>query len=78
MAGSESGEKSAQIKHCLQANTNMCVDFNVRDRRLIILLLTRIQIKNALKMDFFLKMLSDVLEWCELLWCFYQLFGLSF
>ncbi len=23
-------------------------------------------------------MLTDVLEWCGLLWCFYQLFGLSF
>ncbi len=23
-------------------------------------------------------MLIDGLEWCELLWCFYQLFGLSF
>ncbi len=37
-------------------------------------------------MDFFLittqlslhKMLTDGLEWCGLLWCFYQLFGLSF
>ncbi len=25
-----------------------------------------------------LKMLTDGLEWCGLLWCFYQLFGLSF
>ncbi len=25
-----------------------------------------------------LKMLTDGLEWCDLLWCFYQLFGLSF
>ncbi len=24
------------------------------------------------------KMLADGLEWCGLLWCFYQLFGLSF
>ncbi len=37
-------------------------------------------------MDFFLtntyfwllKMLTDGLEWCGLLWCLYQLFGLSF
>ncbi len=25
-----------------------------------------------------LQMLTDGLEWCGLLWCFYQLFGLSF
>ncbi len=41
-------------------------------------------VKNALMMDLFLtnmqlfKMLIDGLEWCRLLWCFYQLFGLSF
>ncbi len=43
---------------------------------------------NTLQMDLFvllqtcsfllLKTLTDGLEWCGLLWCFYQLFGLSF
>ncbi len=47
---------------------------------------TRILFKNILMMFFvlqtrsfcLLKMLTDGLEWCGLLWCFYQLFGLSF
>ncbi len=36
--------------------------------------------KHVLMRDFFLlhKTLTDGLEWCGLLWCFYQLFGLSF
>ncbi len=44
------------------------------------------EVKNTLFMDLFLnthcialhKMLTDGLEWCGLLWCFYHLFGLSF
>ncbi len=47
---------------------------------------THILFKNILMMFFvlqtcsfcLLKMLTDGLEWCGLLWCFYQLFGLSF
>ncbi len=28
--------------------------------------------------DFHYQTLTDEMEWCVLLWCFYQLFGLSF
>ncbi len=45
----------------------------------------RFEVKNTLMMNLFLtnsfwllKMLLDGLEWCGLLWCFYQMFGLSF
>ncbi len=42
---------------------------------------THILVKNVLMMDWMcsfclLKSLTDGLEWCGLLWCFYQLFGL--
>ncbi len=39
------------------------------------------EVKNIVMMNLFLlvlKTLTDGLEWCGLLWCFYQLFGLSF
>ncbi len=78
---SESGEKSAQIKHRLQTRTALnkyvagfwCkrqqqMDFSLEEVLLWI-------------MDYFLPFLfprPDGLEWCVLLWCFYQLFGLSF
>ncbi len=47
----------------------------------------RFKVKRVLMMDLFITniwsfslhmMLIDGLEWCGLLWCFYQLFGLSF
>ncbi len=47
----------------------------------------KVEVKNVLMIDLFflqtrsfslLETLTDGLEWCGLLWCFYQLFGLSF
>ncbi len=100
---SESGEKSAQIKHRLPVKTALkkCVDFDARDNRRwtfsldeallwimdsYLVLKRRLEVKNLLMMDTFCintQLLSsqDVnwwTGWCGLLWCFYQLFGLSF
>ncbi len=107
MVLSDSGEKSAQIKHCLQAKTvqnsskQICgwilmwettgdglFHWRMRYNGLWTHVLSW---SNSLKlkcliMDLFLKNVqlftsqdvTDGLEWCGLLWCFYQLFGLSF
>ncbi len=100
MVWSESGEKSAQIKHCLQVKTvlnNMWLDFDVRDNRRWTFSLEEAllwimdsyfgqkQQIEVLMMDLFHLSSQDVNWWtgvvwitCGLLWCFYQLFGLSF
>ncbi len=47
------------------------MDFDVRDNR-------RCTFFTGGSVFCLLQMLTDKLEWCGLLWCFYQLFGLSF
>ncbi len=112
MVWSESGEKSAQIKHRLQVKTvqnsskQICGwilmwettgDGLFHWRKRFYGLWTRIlvrsdgfKLKKVLMMDFFLTntqiLASQDVNWwtgvvwitCGLLWCFYQLFGLSF
>ncbi len=92
---SESGEKSAQIKHRLQAKTvqnsskQMCGwilmwettgDGLFHWRKRFYGLWTRILVKNIFMELFQLLSSQDVNWWitCGILWCFYQLFGLSF
>ncbi len=91
-----SGEKSAQIKHRLQAKTVQNSSKQICGWNLMwettgdALLHWRkryyglwFQVKNVFvshkHVDYcLLKMLTDGLEWCGLLWGLYQLFGLSF
>ncbi len=84
MVWSESGEKSTQIKYCLQVKAvqnSIIMDFGQN---------WRFKLQNVLKIDLFLTnmqiLASQDINWwtgvvwitCGLLWCFYQLFGLSF
>ncbi len=103
MFWSESGEKSEQIKQCLQAKTvqnsskQICGWILMWEttglwlfhwRKRCYGLWTHILAgNNGLKLNTpwwicfsfcLLQMLTDGLEWCGLLWCFYQLFGHSF
>ncbi len=96
---SESGEKSAQIKHCLQAKTalNEYVGGFWCDRQQEMNFFIMDSyfgqtwwFENALMLDLFLAntqlFSSKYINWwtgvvwitCGLLWCFHQLFGLSF
>ncbi len=69
---SESGEKYAQIKHLLR--TLIWTKSNGLKLKIPWWCICFLQ-TNSFSLH---KMLTDGLEWCGLLWCFYQLFGLSF
>ncbi len=78
MVWSESGEKSAQIKiRILMWETTGDGLFHWRKSYYGIWTFSR-KLKMSCWICFsfcLLKMLTDGLEWCGLLWCFYQLFG---
>ncbi len=72
---SESGEKSAQIKQCLQAKTNSWLDLDVRDNRWTLLLITDsiLAWSNSLKLkhfndDLFQLLSPDVNWWPGVVW----------
>ncbi len=87
---SKSGEKYAQIKHCLCANTLQNSSKQICQQMLLWVdnrgwafsldeaFLARIDGFVSYKHFSLPKMLIDGMERCGLLWCFYQLFGLSF
>ncbi len=85
--------RSSTVYKPKQLYTNMWLDLHVRDNIIMLLWIMEsyfsqkqwFEFKNVLKTDLFQLLSPDVNWWtgvvwitCGLLWCFYQLFGLSF